>query len=65
MVREKNMAETFKFVYVLILFISICFVITISDSLNLADYSCIKDKDCPKVKSFNIRCRKGFCVNIL
>jgi len=58
------MAETFKFVYVLILFISICFVITVSGSLNLRNHACIKDKDCPMVKNLNIRCRKGFCVQI-
>jgi len=50
------MAETFKFVYVLILFISICFVITVSvsGSLNLRNHACIKDKDCPMVKNILI-----------
>ncbi|RHN54430.1 putative Late nodulin [Medicago truncatula] len=60
----KNMAETLKFVYV-ILFISLFLMIIVSDSFNpLIRQYCVTDKDCPKFKKYNIRCRKGFCVQV-
>jgi len=59
------MAETIKFVYVMILFISIFLVITISNSNPyIINIFCKTDKDCPKIRGYNIRCRNGQCVQI-
>ncbi|RHN44139.1 putative Late nodulin [Medicago truncatula] len=60
--RAKNMAETLKFVYVLILFISIFLVIVVCDSAFLPrSRTCITDKDCLQVRNYIARCRKGIC----
>jgi len=58
------MAETLKFVYLLILFISIFFVIKVSHSVGpwVLNRTCVTDKDCPKVGKIKIRCRHGHCV---
>ncbi|KEH28289.1 putative Late nodulin [Medicago truncatula] len=59
------MAETLKFVYVMILFLSIFLVITISNSNPyIINILCKTDKDCPKVQGANIRCRSGKCVQV-
>lgn len=64
MQRGKNMAKTLKFVYVVILFISIFLVLTVYDSKYFQIASpCVNDKDCPQFKNNNVRCRRGFCVN--
>ncbi|KEH22521.1 Nodule Cysteine-Rich (NCR) secreted peptide [Medicago truncatula] len=58
------MAKTLKFVYVVILFISIFLVLTVYDSKYFQIASpCVNDKDCPQFKNNNVRCRRGFCVN--
>ncbi|RHN44147.1 putative Late nodulin [Medicago truncatula] len=58
------MAETPKFVYVLIIFISIFLVLIVCDSTYLpSTRSCITDKDCPNVQNYIGRCRKGFCIS--
>jgi len=59
------MATTLKFVYVVTLFIFIFLVLVVYDSkyFRIAP-SCVNDKDCPKFKNNNVRCRKGFCVNL-
>jgi len=60
----ENMAETLKFVYVLILFISIFLVIIVCDSAYLPNSRpCITDKDCSQVKNYTSRCRKGHCIH--
>jgi len=60
----KNMVKTPKLVYVLILFLSIFFsIITANPSRSkifLGD--CKTDKDCPKRRGRNFKCRKGICV---
>ncbi|KEH29553.1 Nodule Cysteine-Rich (NCR) secreted peptide [Medicago truncatula] len=55
------MAETLKFVYVLILLISIFLVIIVCDS-SIIFLRCITDKDCPaeKKNKGKGRCHKGF-----
>jgi len=59
------MAETLKFVYFLILFISTFLVIIVYDSKTFYFIRpCKTDKDCPRNPPLNIRCRKGFCVQI-
>jgi len=59
------MVETLKFVYVLILIISIFLIIIVSDSSNpIIRRYCNTDKDCPKFPNLNIRCRKGYCVQV-
>ncbi|KEH40151.1 Nodule Cysteine-Rich (NCR) secreted peptide [Medicago truncatula] len=59
------MAETLKFVYVLILFISTFLVIIVYDSKTFYfSLPCKIDKDCPRNPPLNIRCRKSFCVQI-
>ncbi|AES86981.2 Nodule Cysteine-Rich (NCR) secreted peptide [Medicago truncatula] len=64
------MVETLKLVYVLILFYSIFLGIIVCNSSGITyfDVRCEKDKDCPKPPRINIRinirCRKGFCVQI-
>jgi len=60
------MAEIFKLVYVLILFFSIFLGIIVCNSslIRFFDVRCEKDKDCPKVPAINVRCRKGFCVQV-
>ena len=58
----ENMAETLKFVYVLILFISIFLVIIVCDSAYFPhSRPCITDKDCAQVKDYISRCHKGRC----
>jgi len=58
----ENMAETLKFVYVLILFISIFPVIIVCDSAYFPhSRPCITDKDCAQVKNYISRCCKGLC----
>ena len=62
MQRAKNMAETLKFVYVLILFISIFLVIMICDSAFFPPSRiCTRDKDCLPMKNHIARCHKGIC----
>jgi len=59
------MNENLKFVYLLILFLSIFLLITISNSFHAhVPNACIIDKDCIRKSGINIRCRKGFCVGI-
>ncbi|KEH23836.1 Nodule Cysteine-Rich (NCR) secreted peptide [Medicago truncatula] len=59
------MAENLKFVYLLILFISIFLVIIVSHSITpWLKKICVTDKDCPKVAKINIRCRRGQCVQV-
>ncbi|RHN58946.1 putative Late nodulin [Medicago truncatula] len=62
----KNMAETPKLVYVLVLFLFIFLSIIVCNSsfLKFFDGRCETDKDCPKVPGANVRCRKGHCVQI-
>jgi len=56
------MVETLKFVYILILLISIFLFIIICDSIYLpTTRTCITDKDCASVKNYIGRCRKGYC----
>jgi len=58
------MVETLKFVYVLIIFISICLVLIVCDSIYIpVSRSCITDKDCPNMQNYKGRCRKGYCVS--
>jgi len=60
------MANTLKYVYVLILFISIFLSITVYGYIHGIVYQpCTTDKDCSKRPRHNIRCRKGQCVEIL
>jgi len=62
------MAKILKFVYVQTLFLSIFILLTIYDSVYYhKDPPCVNDKDCPPPQSniSNIRCRKGYCVNII
>jgi len=62
MQRTKNMAETLKFVYFLILFISIFLAIIVCDSAFLPNSrTCMTDKDCPNGRNYIGRCRKGQC----
>ena len=62
MQRTENMAETLKFVYVLILFISLFLVLIVCDSSFLPNSRpCITDKDCPNGRNYIGRCRKGHC----
>ncbi|KEH21599.1 putative Late nodulin [Medicago truncatula] len=57
------MVETRKFVYILILLISIFLFIIICDSTYIPiTRTCITDKDCPSWKNYTGRCRKGFCI---
>ena len=60
------MVETLKFVYVLILFLSIFLCITVSNSSfsKTINSACKTDKDCLKIQGVNIRCRKGECVAV-
>jgi hypothetical protein len=60
------MAETPKLFYVLVLFLSIFLSIIVCNSsiLKFVDRLCETDKDCPKVSGANVRCRKGYCVQI-
>jgi len=60
------MAETPKFAYVLVLFLSIFLSIIVCNSsfLKFFDGYCETDKDCPKLSRANVRCRKGHCVQI-
>ncbi|AES77298.1 Nodule Cysteine-Rich (NCR) secreted peptide [Medicago truncatula] len=58
------MAETLKFVYVLILFISIFLVVIGCDSIYYPiSRPCKTDKDCPNRKNYKGKCRKGFCMS--
>jgi len=62
MQRTKNMTETLKFVYVLILFISLFVVLMICDSAFLQKpQPCIIDRDCPSGNGYFSRCRNGHC----
>ena len=66
MQRTKNMAETLKFVYVLILFISLFLVLIVCDSAFLPiSRPCITNKDCPNGKKYISRCHKGQCKQYL
>jgi len=66
MQRGKNTVEIMKFVNVLILFLSIFLVIIVCDSIHFhISRPCTRDNDCAPVKHYNIRCRKGFCVQIM
>ncbi|KEH16006.1 Nodule Cysteine-Rich (NCR) secreted peptide [Medicago truncatula] len=60
------MVKTPKLVYVLILFLSICFSITISNSSfgRIVYWNCKTDKDCKQHRGFNFRCRSGNCIPI-
>ncbi|AES78943.1 Lipid transfer protein [Medicago truncatula] len=61
------MAKILKFVYVPILYFSILLVLTIYDQAYFNDpRPCVSDKDCPRPKfqKSNVRCRKGYCVNL-
>jgi len=59
------MAETTKFVYVMTLLFSIILVLIVYDGIYFRKPpSCIRDKDCPQMKNSNVRCRKGFCIEI-
>ncbi|KEH20380.1 putative Late nodulin [Medicago truncatula] len=59
------MTKTMKFLYVLIIFISIFVVASVYDSIPYVNSGpCVTDKDCPKVSQYNIRCRKGQCARI-
>ncbi|AES87409.1 putative Late nodulin [Medicago truncatula] len=62
----KNMVETPKLVYFIILFLSIFLCITVSNSSfsQIFNSACKTDKDCPKFGRVNVRCRKGNCVPI-
>jgi len=61
------MAKILNFIYVPILFLSILLVLTIYDQVfyNVSP-PCVTDKDCPRpqFQKSNIRCRKGYCVNL-
>ncbi|KEH22026.1 Nodule Cysteine-Rich (NCR) secreted peptide [Medicago truncatula] len=60
------MDETLKFVYLLIRFLSIFFLIIKSNSFySHVPNPCITDKDCIRRAGMNIRCRKGYCVNLI
>jgi len=59
----KNMVETPKLVYVIILFLSMFLCIT-SPFSQIAFRDCKTDKDCSQFRGANIRCRKGACVRI-
>jgi len=64
MQKVKNMVETLKFVYVLILFISIFLVVIVCDSRVIPiSRTCTTVKDCPEVKNYKARCRKGLCIS--
>lgn len=63
MQKGKNMAKMLKFVYVAILFIFIFLVVYDSKYFNITP-PCVIDKDCPQFRNNNVRCRKGFCVNL-
>jgi len=66
MQRTENMVETLKFVYVLILFISLFHVLIVRDSaFSPNSVPCITDKDCPNGRFYIGRCRKGFCIQCL
>ncbi|RHN60244.1 putative Late nodulin [Medicago truncatula] len=58
------MADTLKFVHVLIRLIFIFLVIIVCDS-SFIFMPCITDKDCPALKKNKGkgRCRKGYCVD--
>jgi len=60
----KNMVETPKLVYVIILFLSIFLCTNFSFSQRIISVTCETDKDCQKDRRANIRCRKGYCVPI-
>ena len=57
------MVEILKFVYVLFLLISIFLLIIVCDSSYFPNSRpCITDKDCPQVRNYIARCRKGQCL---
>ncbi|RHN44148.1 putative Late nodulin [Medicago truncatula] len=59
------MTETLKFVYVLILFISIFLVIIVCESSFFPSSPvCKTDKDCPQLRGYTARCRKTQCLLI-
>jgi len=59
------MVEILKFVYVMFIFLSIFQVMVAYDSIYFRKSPpCITDKDCPNLKDFTVRCRKGFCIQI-
>ncbi|RHN44127.1 putative Late nodulin [Medicago truncatula] len=63
MQRAKKMVETLKFIYVMILFVSIFLVMIVCDFSNLHIHvPCLTDKDCPWAKNYVLKCRKGYCV---
>ncbi|KEH29158.1 Nodule Cysteine-Rich (NCR) secreted peptide [Medicago truncatula] len=57
------MVETLKFVYVILLFLSI-FLFNKSPFSQIMFSDCKTDKDCPQFRRANIRCRKGQCVKL-
>jgi len=61
---EKNMVETPKLVYVIILFLSIFLCTNSSFSQMIAGFYCKTDKDCPKLGRANVRCRNDHCIMI-
>ena len=60
----KNMVETPKLVYVIILFLSIFLCSNSSFSQMITQSDCKTDKDCPKLRRANVRCHIGQCVPI-
>ncbi|KEH28928.1 Nodule Cysteine-Rich (NCR) secreted peptide [Medicago truncatula] len=60
------MVETPKLVYVFILFLSIflCIIVSNSSFSKTFDRACKTDKDCPKLRGVNVRCRKDQCVTV-
>ncbi|CAJ2659157.1 unnamed protein product [Trifolium pratense] len=57
-IEGKNMAEILKFIYVMIIFLFMCIIVT------NGNYLCDEDKDCPKnICLYNEypRCMKGIC----
>ena len=60
----KNMVETPKLVYVIILFLSIILGMTVCNSSfsQIFEAACKTDKDCPYFRGSNVRCRKGHCT---
>ncbi|RHN45811.1 putative transcription factor C2H2 family [Medicago truncatula] len=58
------MAKTPKFVYAMILLLSIFLIKIVSGSNTLLAFrECVYDKDCPVMPRCNMRCRKGITLN--
>ncbi|KEH22610.1 Nodule Cysteine-Rich (NCR) secreted peptide [Medicago truncatula] len=59
------MAKTPKFVYAMILLLSIFLIKIVSGSNTLLAFrECVYDKDCPVMPRCNMRCRKGVCIPV-